>query len=171
MIGGSDGVTMAGFEPTEKIGGLSDSELVAFLAHPWNARIATITRDGWPHVTPVWYELDPDARRLLVVGREHALWVGHIRDNRRAAFHVGDDEHVQHTRVLVQVTAEIVEGPVAPRRSPRLLDLTHRLSVRYLGPDGPSYAERTIDRPRVLVILTPTRWMSWTGREWHRRYR
>ena len=84
---------------------------------------------------------------------------------------MGDDEHAQHTRVLAQVTAEIVEGPVAPRRSPRLLELTHRLSVRYLGPDGPSYAERTIDRPRVLVILTPTRWMSWTGREWHPRYR
>ena len=76
---------MAGFEPTDKVGGLSDGEMLAFLAQPRNARIATITRDGWPHVTPVWYELDPDTRRLLVVGREHALWVGHIRDNPRAA--------------------------------------------------------------------------------------
>jgi PPOX class probable F420-dependent enzyme len=162
---------MTGFEPSDKIGGLTEPELLAFLAHPWNARIATITRDGWPYVTPVWYEFDLDARRFLVVGREHALWVGHVRDNPRAAFHVADDAHAQHTRVLVQATAEIVEGPVAPRLSPRLLDLTHRLSRRYLGSGGPSYAERTLDRPRVLVSLTPVHWTSWTGREWHSRYR
>jgi hypothetical protein len=73
---------MADFEPSDKVGGLTEPELVAFSTHPWNARIATITPDGWPHVTPVWYEFDIDARRFLVVGREHAFWVGHIRDNR-----------------------------------------------------------------------------------------
>ncbi|HXJ79090.1 MAG TPA: pyridoxamine 5'-phosphate oxidase family protein [Candidatus Methylomirabilis sp.] len=162
---------MAGFVPTDKIGGLTESETLAFITHPWNARIATITQDGWPHITPVWYEFDQDARRFLIVGRERALWVGHVRDNPRIAFHVADDVHAQHTRVLIQATAEIVEGPVAPRQSPRILDLTHRLSRRYLGPDGPSYAERTIDRPRVLVALTPARWTTWTGGEWHPRYR
>jgi nitroimidazol reductase NimA-like FMN-containing flavoprotein (pyridoxamine 5'-phosphate oxidase superfamily) len=162
---------MTRFTPTDKIGGLTEQELLAFLAHPWNARIATVTPEGWPYVTPVWYEFDLDARRFLVVGRERALWVGHIRDSPRVAFHVADDAHAQHTRVLIQATAEITEGPVAPRRSPRLLDLTHRLSRRYLGPGGPAYAERTLDRPRVLVSLTPVRWTSWTGGEWHPRYR
>jgi nitroimidazol reductase NimA-like FMN-containing flavoprotein (pyridoxamine 5'-phosphate oxidase superfamily) len=164
-------VTMASFEPSDKIGGLTEEELEVFLAQPWNARIATIAPEGWPYVAPVWYELDLDARRFLVVGREHAVWVGHIRDNPRVAFHVADDAHAEHTRVFVQATAEILEGPVAPRLSPRLLELTYRLSIRYLGPDGPSYADRTLDRPRVLVSLTPIHWTSWTGREWHPRYR
>ena len=79
------------FDPSDKIGGLSEDELVAFLAAPWNARIATVTRDGWPHVTPVWYEFDLKTRSFLVVGRERAAWVAHIRDNSRAAFHVADD--------------------------------------------------------------------------------
>lgn len=83
---------------------------------------------------------------------------------------MADDVPAQHTRVLVQATAELVEGPVAPRESPRLLELSNRLALKYLGPDGPSYAERTLDRPRVLVRLTPARWTSWTGREWHPRY-
>ena len=48
--------------------------------------------------------------------------------------------------------------------------LTHRLSRRYLGPDGPRYAEHTIQRPRVLVRLEPVSWATWTGREWHPRY-
>jgi len=159
------------FEPSDTIGGLSDSELAAFLAEPWNGRIATVGSDGWPHLTPVWYEFDAGRKVFLVVGRERAAWVGHIRANPKVAFHVADDVHVQHTRVLVQGLAEIVEGPVAPGASPRLLELTHRLSLRYLGPRGPAYAEKTLDRPRVLVRLDPTRWRTWTGQEWHPRYR
>ena len=84
---------------------------------------------------------------------------------------MADDEHAEHTRVLVQGRAAIIEGPVAPSASARLGALTRRLSLRYLGPDGPTYAERTIDRPRVLVEIRPERWRTWTGREWHRRYR
>ena len=52
---------MASFEPSDKIGGLTEEELEVFLAQPWNARIATITPEGWPYVAPVWYELDLDA--------------------------------------------------------------------------------------------------------------
>ncbi len=159
------------FEPSDKIGGLIEDELVAFLAAPWNARIATVGGDGWPYVTPVWYEFDLSTRSFLVVGRERAAWVAHIRDDSRVAFHVADDVHPQHTRVLVRAHAEIVEGPIAPARNPRLLELTHRLSLRYLGPNGPAYAERTVGRPRVLVHLGPTQWTTWTGGEWHPRYR
>jgi len=159
------------FEPSDKIGGLTPEELEAFLAEPWNARIATVTADGWPYVTPVWYEFEPATRSFLVVGRERARWVGHIRANPRAAFHVADDIHAQHTRVLARVHAEIAEGPVAPSASPRLLELTRRLSLRYLGPNGPAYAERTLGRPRVLVRLTAVGLTTWTGGEWHRRYR
>ena len=57
------------------------------------------------------------------------------------------------------------------RASPGLLELTYRLSRRYLGPEGPRYAQRTIDRPRVLVRLEPVTWTTWTGPEWHPRYR
>ena len=87
------------------------------------------------------------------------------------AFHVADDVHAEHTRVIVQGRAAVLEGPVAPSASARLGALTRRLSLRYLGPDGPTYAERTIHRPRVLVEIRPESWRTWTGREWHVRYR
>lgn len=159
------------FEPPDTIGALAPDEIARFLAEPWNARLATVDAEGWPHLTPVWYEFEPATRTLVVVGRERAAWVGHLRSEPRVAFHVADDVHAEHTRVLVQGRAEIVEGPVAPSASPRLAGLTHRLSLRYLGPDGPRYAERTLDRPRVLVRIVPRRWTTWTGREWHPRYR
>jgi PPOX class probable F420-dependent enzyme len=157
--------------PGGKIGGLTAAEMAAFLAEPWNGRLATLGPDGWPYVAPVWYEFEPAAGVFLVVGRERADWVGHVRADPRVAFHVADDEHPEHTRVVVQGRAAILEGPVAPSASARIGALTRRLSVRYLGPDGPTYAERTIHRPRVLVEIRPERWRTWTGREWHRRYR
>jgi PPOX class probable F420-dependent enzyme len=159
------------FEPDNRIGALDDATLVAFLAAPWNARIATVDIEGWPHVTPVWYDFDPATRTFLVVGRERAAWIAHIRHEPRVALHVADDVHAQHTRVLVRGIAEILEGPVAPAASPRIGELTDRLSRRYLGPNGPTYAARTADRPRVLIAITSDRWQSWTGGEWHPRYR
>jgi nitroimidazol reductase NimA-like FMN-containing flavoprotein (pyridoxamine 5'-phosphate oxidase superfamily) len=159
------------YEPSDTIGALTDAELATFLAEPWNGRLATITPEGWPYVAPVWYEFERDRRAFLVVGRERAQWIAHIRVNPRVAFHVADDLHAQHTRVQVQAHARILEGPIAPTASPTLLALTHRLSRRYLGPDGPRYAEHTIQRPRVLVRLEPVSWTTWTGREWHPRYR
>lgn len=159
------------FVPDDRIGGLDEAALLRFLAEPWNARIATVDESGWPYVTPVWYELDAAARVFLVVGRERARWVAHVAREPRVALHVADDVHAQHTRVLVQGMAEIVEGPVAPSASARLGALTERLSVRYLGPEGPKYAGKTAGRPRVLIAIRPTRWRSWTGQEWHPRYR
>jgi PPOX class probable F420-dependent enzyme len=157
--------------PPDKIGGLTDAEAADFLARPWNGRLATVGPDGWPLIAPLWYEFEPGARLFWVVGRERATWVEHIRHQPRVAFQVADDEHAEHTRVQVQGQAEIVEGPVSPAASPRLLDLVRSLSLRYLGPAGPAYAERTLARPRVLVRITSDRWSTWTGREWHRRYR
>src|SRR4029453_15113792 len=92
-----------------------------------------------------------------------AQWVAHIRVNPRVAFHVADDLHAHHTRVQVQAHARILEGPIAPTASPTLLGLPPPLSRRYLGPDGPRYAEHTIRRPRVLVRLEPVRWGRWAG--------
>jgi PPOX class probable F420-dependent enzyme len=159
------------FVPDDRIGGLADAELLRFLAEPWNARLATVDEDGWPYVTPVWYEFDVATRAFLIVGRARARWVAHIAREPRVALHVADDGHAQHTRVVAQGVAEVVEGPVAPAASARIGALTERLSLRYLGPAGPTYAGKTAQRPRVLIEIKPTRWRSWTGQEWHPRYR
>jgi nitroimidazol reductase NimA-like FMN-containing flavoprotein (pyridoxamine 5'-phosphate oxidase superfamily) len=96
------------YEPSDTIGALTDAELATFLAEPWNGRLATITPEGWPYVAPVWYEFERDRRAFLVVGRERAQWIAHIRVNPRVAFHVADDLHAQHTRVQVQAHARIL---------------------------------------------------------------
>ncbi|MDR7419368.1 MAG: pyridoxamine 5'-phosphate oxidase family protein [Armatimonadota bacterium] len=157
--------------PPDKIGGLTDAELTAFLAQPWNGRLATVTPANTPYVVPVWYEYDPHERVFYIVARERAAYVEHIKHNPAVAFHIADDAHLEHTRVLVEGRAEIVEGPVAPADSPRIRDLAVRMTLKYLADKGPEYAQRTDRRPRYLIKITPSRVRTWTGREWAARYR
>lgn len=150
---------------------MTDAELEAFLSLPWNGRLATITPANTPYVVPVWYEYDPRERVFYIVGRERSVYVEHIRHNPAVAFHIADDTHLEHTRVLVEGAAEIIEGPVAPTDSPRVRELAVRMTLKYLADKGPEYAERTDRRPRYLIKITPVRMQSWTGREWAAKYR
>lgn len=157
--------------PSNKIGRLSDPEMTTFLAQPWNGRLATVTPQNTPYVVPVWYQYDPRERVFYIVAREGSAYVAHIRRNPAVAFHIADDIHLEHTRVLVEGRAEIVEGPVAPAANPRLRDIVLAMARRYMGERGPEYAQRTIHRPRYLIKITLHHWQTWTGREWARRYR
>ena len=152
-------------------GGLSDREMAEFLAAPWNGRLATITLERTPHVTPVWYEYHPADRTIEIVARARSAFVRHIQADPHVAFHIADDVHLSHTRVLVEGTATIIEGPVAPQQSPRIRALVAKMVAKYIGPTGTEYAVRTDDRPRYLIRITPHKVTTWTGREWHPRYR
>jgi len=111
------------YQPGDKIGALTDAELAIFLAEPWNGRIATISPEGWPYVAPVWYEFEGATRSFLVVGREHARWIAHIRQNPRVAFHVADDLHAHHTRVHCSARGASTPGS-GPGSAPRRWALT-----------------------------------------------
>lgn len=156
--------------PPDKTGKLTAEELDTFLRHAWNARLATVTPQNRPYVVPVWYEYDPAQGRFYVVARERSAYVAHLRANPAVALHIADDIHRQHTRVLVEGMAEVTLGPAIPTQTPRLQGMIDDMARRYMGPDGPRYAAKTMDRPRLLIAITPERIQSWTGGEWAGRY-
>jgi len=63
--------------------------------------------------------------------------------------------------------AEVVERPIA--LVGRTKEIADEMAIRYMGPDGPKYAEKTADRLRYLVKITPVKITSWRG-EWNPRY-
>jgi PPOX class probable F420-dependent enzyme len=143
---------------------LTDDECREFLAGAWIGRLGTLTEDGAPCVTPIWYEYDGTGYTLI--GRERAEWLDHIRHDPRVALCI-DDPGGSHRRVLVQGRAEIVEGPSV--RGP-WLPAAKRMAERYMGgPDGLKYMERTLDYPRVTVRILPDKTITWRG-AWARRY-
>jgi PPOX class probable F420-dependent enzyme len=158
------------YTPPQKTGKLTAEELQEFLSQPWNARLATVTPEGRPYVAPVWYAYDGTQGLFYVVGRERSAYVEHVRHNPAVALHIADDIHLEHTRALVEGEAAVRKEAVAPQDDSWLGDLVNDMATRYMGPDGPRYAARTFDRPRVLIAVTPQRIQSWTGGEWAERY-
>ena len=86
------------------------------------------------------------------------------------ALQIADDLHLEHTRALVEGHAVISKEAIPPVDDPWLQELVNTMARRYMGPDGPQYAVKTLDRPRVLIMVTPEKIQSWTGGEWAERY-
>lgn len=159
------------YQPPKQIGKLDAGEYVRFLAQPWNARLATVTAENRPYLVPLWYHYAVPEDCFYVIGRERSQYVEHIRTNPYVALHIADDLHLEHTRVLIEGRAEIVEGPIAPAESARLTAMIDDMARRYMGEPGPGYAAQTNSRPRYLIAIYPERKQSWTGGEWAAKYR
>jgi PPOX class probable F420-dependent enzyme len=143
---------------------LTDDELREFLAGAWICRMGTLTEDGAPCDTPIWYDYDGEA--YTIIGRVRAVWLDHIRLDPRVALCIDDPDN-SHRRVLVQGRADIVEGPSV--RGPWLA-VAQKMAERYMGgPEGMQYMERTLDYPRVTVRVTPDKSTTWRG-SWAKKY-
>jgi PPOX class probable F420-dependent enzyme len=140
---------------------LDETEREAFLTatdqEPWGrctAEIGTVTPEGRPYVTPVWYEYEDEA--IYVLGKPAAQYVRNVREN-PAVHVVVDKASPPYVRVNVQGTAEIV----AEEWSPRWEALSERLAEAYLGEAGPEYHEDRLAHDVVVLEVTPERLNSW----------
>ena len=63
-------------------------------------------------------------------------------------------------KVLCEGVAELVEESVVDGK---WVGIGEKMAVRYLGPDGPKYLVPTLNQPRWLFRLRPTKLSSWQG--------
>ncbi len=148
-------------------GSMTKQEITAFLHGPIIARLATVQPSGAPYIAPVWQQWDGEV--MYVVGRAGSKFVDHVRHEPRVAVSCADDVNPEHTRVLIEGSARVIEGP-APMTG-RMLQIAGEMASRYMGTNGSGYIQRTDDRPRCLIAITPETIISWAGGEWHSRYR
>ncbi len=156
-----------------KLGGLDEDEFERFLAGNALARLACLKPDGSPYVIPVWYQWDGEA--MWFVGRQRSVWCKYIQNDGRVSV-VVDSEHsppdesgqsAEIPKVMMDGIAEIVEEPNVGGQWVRVAE---EMSYRYLGPNGPEYLTGTINQPRWLIKMSPTRVKSWQGVGWARKY-
>tara|TARA_B100000809_G_scaffold40235_1_gene35189 strand:+ start:232 stop:687 length:456 start_codon:yes stop_codon:yes gene_type:complete len=144
---------------------LTKSEIDQLLAMPIIARLATVKPDGTPYIAPVWEYWDGES--MFIIPRGKSKFVEYIKANPRVAISCADDIKADHSRVLLEGTIEIVEGPV--RMEGFGLEIGTEMVQRYSGESGLAYLAKTRDNLRYLLKLTPDKITSWRG-EWHRRY-
>lgn len=147
-----------------KVGRLEPEELSAFLAEPRLARLACTDDDGWPYVVPCWHEWD--GASFWVVPRQKSAWARYLEREPRCAITV--DEDGAQRKVIAQCRAQLVEKPNV---GGAWVPVAERMSLRYLGENGPRYLEPTLDKPRWLFRLEPVTMQTWQGQDWAGRYK
>lgn len=150
-----------------KIGGLDDAEVRAFLNEGVLARLAVVDADGFPYVNPVWFEWDPDEGIFWVIARKKSRWAEYMKNNPKVGMTI-DDDRKPLRKVMIQGNAEVVEEPNV---GGQWVKIAERMSIRYLGENGPEYLVPTFDKPRWLFKITPTFFTTWQGVDWHDRYK
>jgi PPOX class probable F420-dependent enzyme len=144
--------------------GMSDEEIQRFLSSGTRtAKVATVAKDGRPHVMPVWFVLD-GGEIVFTTGRD-TLKARHLRRDGRIALCVEDDEP-PFAFVSVRGRAELIEG------AEDLLDWAKRIAERYMGAEqAEAFGRRNAVPSELLVRVTPERIVAeadvagWDSRE------
>ena len=140
------------------MGNLDQTQIEAFLAEPILARLATLSKNGAPHVVPVWFLWDEGA--VWISAFESTLKAKHLLADKRCAL-VVDVEKAKHgvTGVLFEGEAELfaVDQPQVRKR-------IEKIYLKYLGPEGikdKAPQEWLASPENMLVKLTPKHTASW----------
>jgi len=104
----------------------------------------------------VWHAYEDGG--FFLVGREEARWAHYMSRNPRVSLCI--DTVANPAKVLVQGEAEVVERP---NIGGKWVEIARRMATRYLGPDGPTYLEPTMNDPRWLIFVKPKSLKSWRG--------
>jgi nitroimidazol reductase NimA-like FMN-containing flavoprotein (pyridoxamine 5'-phosphate oxidase superfamily) len=132
--------------------GLTKDEANDFLVSGGRiAKLGTL-RDGWPYVSPVWYEWDGAA--FWIIGKPLAQFVKNVKQDDRA-FLVVDKDDYPYVRVNTEGRAQVVSEEWADQ----WVDMTRRMTLRYIG--NLEYLEARLEYPLSVIKLTPERMNTW----------
>jgi len=131
---------------------LSQAEIETFLTEGDRiAKLGTL-RDGWPYVSPVWYEWDGQA--FWIIGKPLAQFVKNIKSDDRS-FLVVDKTGFPYVRVNVEGRARVV----SEAWSDEWVEMTRRMTLRYIG--NLEYLEARLQYPLSVVSISPLRTNTW----------
>ena len=112
-------------------------------------KLATVRKDGRPHVVPIWFVLDGDT--LVFTTGEASVKAANMRRDPRVAMCV-DDETPPYAYIIIEGTASFSTD------SDALLYWATRIAGRYMGEDlAEAYGKRNGVPGELLVRVTPTR--------------
>lgn len=137
---------------------MSTAELEAFLAQTFPTPlgvIASLRRDGSPHIVPVWFRWNADA--VTIWTTETRVWVQNLLRDPRVAFSVQTFEE-PYPAVMVRGTATIATADDAATA-----EEIRAITRRYIVPqDVEGYIARWPDL-RTIVTIIPAHIVSWSA--------
>ena len=112
-------------------------------------KLATVRKDGRPHVAPIWFDLDGD--ELVFTTWHESVKAANMRRDPRVSVCV-DEEIPPFAFVVVEGTVTITEA--ADQRA----YWARRIAVRYMGDElADAYGKRNSVEGELVVRVRPTK--------------
>ena len=129
---------------------MTNTEYRDFLLHGTRTgKLATVRKDGRPHVVPIWFDLDGETLVLTTWGE--SVKAKNIRRDPRVCICV-DDETPPFAFVQIEGTADLSDDP-----DDQLYWAT-RIGGRYMGVElAEVYGKRNSTPGELIVRVTPTK--------------
>ena len=140
---------------------MTPAEVAAVLDESRTLNVATLDREGAPHLTALWFARAGDLLLFETYGTSQKV-VNLRRDPRIAVVCEAGESYDQLRGVSIKGTAEIVDS------EPRLTELMTAIIARNidgLDPQPLTSHVAAMVRKRVVVIVHPRKLMSWDHRK------
>ena len=141
---------------------MSDAEVWAFLDECRNLQVATLRRDGSPHLTTLWFATLDGAIAFPSYTKAQKI-VNLRRDPRIAVLAEQGNTYETLRGVSINATADLLED------DPRHADYSYALTKRYARPEQSEAEIREESRrmmvKHTMVLLRPERVISWDHRK------
>jgi PPOX class probable F420-dependent enzyme len=126
---------------------VNPQEIMAYLAASHIAVVATVHRNGHPHLTPNWYRYD--GKVLTLITRKDRLKYLNLQRDHRISVCIYDPPTASNY-VVISGTAMCTDQDI--------WDEARRIIARYRTPNEvDDYVARWKTEPRVLITVTPER--------------
>jgi PPOX class probable F420-dependent enzyme len=127
----------------------TDEQRAFLLYGTRTGKLATVHKDGRPHVVPIWFTLDGET--LVFNTGEHSVKAANMSRDPRICLCV-DDETAPYAYLMLEGTATWSTDPDA------LLYWSTRIGGRYMGEErAEEFGKRNGVPGELLVRVTPTR--------------
>ena len=118
-------------------------------------KLATVRKDGRPHVVPIWYDLDGDT--IVFTTWHTSVKAANMHRDPRVSICV-DDENPPFTFVLIEGIASLEAD------AEDLLHWTRRIAGRYMGAElAETFGKRNAVAGELLVRVKPTKIIARKG--------
>lgn len=139
---------------------MSDAEVSAFLAEQRTLQVATVGRDGYPHVVAMWYIMR-DGEIVFWTYAKSQKAVNLRRDPRLTCLVEAGDHYAELQGVQVKGRAELIND------TPRVQRTGEAIYTRYTGPLTDETRRIVIQQApkRIAVVVHPVTVVSWDHRK------
>jgi len=129
---------------------MSRQEMEEFLSQAHIARIATVKRDGSPHVAPVWFLWE--SGELIIVTYADSLKVKNLKTDNRVAVVI--DISDPGKGVIIEGEAEI--------STDRIEEMMRKVSAKYVKPEElDDYLESLLKVSMLVIGVKPKKIITW----------